>query len=90
MLEDLRSQYKTAEQALSSRRGARQATVSLQLTGVKQAILGLEQDYATAIWGLSESGLEPFAAIADLARAIKEAEQAEQQSQLPLRRPRPR
>jgi hypothetical protein len=78
-LEDLRSQYKTAEQALSSKRDARQATVSLQLTGVKQAILGLEQDYATAIRGLSESDLEPFAAIADLARAIKEAEQAEQQ-----------
>jgi chromosome segregation ATPase len=78
-LEDLRSQYKTAEHALASKRDAQQATVSLQLTGVKQTILGLEQDYATAMKGLIHYDLEPFAAIVDLVRAIKEAEQVELQ-----------
>ena len=78
-LEDLRSHYKTAERALASKRDAQQATVSLELTGVKQSILGLEQDYAIAIKGLTGSDLEPFATIADLVRAIQDAEQAELQ-----------
>src|SRR5262245_21470124 len=37
-LADLRTQYKTAEHALSSRRDAQQATVSLQLAAVKGSI----------------------------------------------------
>jgi chromosome segregation ATPase len=78
-LDDLRSQYKTAEHALASKRDARQATVWLQLTGVKESILRLEPEYAAAIRGLADSDLEPYAAVADLARAIQEAEQAEQQ-----------
>jgi chromosome segregation ATPase len=83
-LEDLRSQYKTAEHALASKRDAQQATVSLQLTGVKETILGLEQDYATAMKGLTTSDLEPFAAIADLVRAIQEADQAERRCRTAL------
>ncbi|QQO35342.1 hypothetical protein JJC00_06565 [Bradyrhizobium diazoefficiens] len=77
--DDLRTQYKTAEHALSSKRDARQATVSLQLNGVKESILKLEQDYAVASRGLTDVDLEPFVAIADLARAIRESEQSEQQ-----------
>ncbi|MDA9433695.1 hypothetical protein [Bradyrhizobium sp. CCBAU 51627] len=77
--DDLRSQYKIAENALSSKRDARQATVSLQLNAVKESIFKLEQEYATASRGLTELDLEPFVAIADLARAIKESEQNEQQ-----------
>lgn len=78
-LDDLRGQYKVAEHALSSKRDARQATVSLRLTGVKENILKLEQEYAAASRGLTESDLEPFAKIADLLRAIREAEQEAQQ-----------
>jgi hypothetical protein len=78
-LEDLRSQYKVAEYALSSKRDARQATVSLQLTAVKESIFRLEQEYTAASRGLLDCDLEPFAAIADLARAIQDAERAEQQ-----------
>jgi hypothetical protein len=42
--------------------------------------LGIEQDYATAMKGLTDFKFaEPFAAIADLLRAVQEAEQAERQ-----------
>ncbi|HEX5281031.1 MAG TPA: hypothetical protein VFW28_13210 [Micropepsaceae bacterium] len=85
-LEDLRGHYKTAEHALSSKRDARQATVSLQLTGVKQSVFRLEQEYTAARLGLADSDLGPFAAIADLARAIKEAEQVEQQGRASVAR----
>jgi hypothetical protein len=78
-LDDLRNQYKTAEHALASKRDAQQATVSLQLTGIKESLFKLEQEYTAASHGLGDSDLQPFAAIADLARAIKECEQDEQQ-----------
>ncbi|KPF96970.1 hypothetical protein IP86_14625 [Rhodopseudomonas sp. AAP120] len=77
--DDLRSQYKTAEHALASKRDAQQATVSLQLSAVKESIFKLEQEYAQASQGLEPADLEPFSAVADLARAIKEADQNEQE-----------
>jgi hypothetical protein len=77
--DDLRTQYKTAEHALSSKRDARQATVSLQLNAVKENILKLEQEYAAESQGLTDADLAPFVTIADLARAISESEQSEQQ-----------
>lgn len=77
-LEDLRSQYKTAEHALASKRDAQQATVTLQLTAVKDRIFKLDQEYTEASRGLTHADKEPFATVADLARAIKEAEQSEQ------------
>jgi hypothetical protein len=76
-LEDLRSQYKTAEHALASRRDAQQATVSLQLTAVKESVLNLTNDYAAAARDLNETDLQPYAGVADLGRAITEAETAE-------------
>ena len=86
MLEDLRSQYKTAEQALSSRRGARRATVSLQLTGVEQAVWGLEQDYATCNWGLTNPVWSLSPAIADLARRSRKPNRRNSNPEPPLRR----
>jgi hypothetical protein len=80
-VEDLRTQYKTLEHMLASKRDAQQATVSLELTRVKSSILRLEEDYTTARRDLTDANLAQFADIADLARAIGEAEQREQQSQ---------
>lgn len=77
--DDLRVHYKTAEHALSSKRDARQAAVSLQLNGVKENIFKLEQEYAAESKGLTDADLEPFVAVADLARAIEESAQDEQQ-----------
>jgi hypothetical protein len=78
-LGDLRTQYKTAEHALASKRDAQQATVSLQLAAVKESIFKLDQEYAAASRELGDSDFAPFTAVADLARAIQEAEQGEQQ-----------
>jgi chromosome segregation ATPase len=78
-LDDLRAQYRTADRALQSKRDAQQATVSLQLTAVKHTIFTLNNDYATASRELTHADLEPFEAIADLGRAIINAEEAERQ-----------
>jgi chromosome segregation ATPase len=76
--EDLRSQYRTAETALSSKRDAQQATVSGRLRDTKESVLALVNDYQAASRDLTEADLAPFAPVADLARAIKEAERNEQ------------
>lgn len=76
--EDLRSHYRTAETALSSKRDAQQATVSGRLRDTKESVLALENDHRAAFHDLTEADLAPFAAIADLARAITEAERNEQ------------
>ena len=79
-LDDLRSQYKNAERVLASKRDGQQTTISLRLETVKQALIKLTNEYALVSRGLSESDFEPFATIADLDRAIKEAEVNQQQA----------
>lgn len=73
-LDDLRDLYKSAEQALASKRDAQQAAAWLRLAAVKENVLTLGNDDSVARQGLSDADLEPFAAVADLGRASKEAE----------------
>ena len=72
--DDLRNLYKSAEQVLTSKRDGQQATVSLRLASVKESILTFVNQDRVARQGLADADLEPFSAIADLQRAIKDAE----------------
>jgi hypothetical protein len=55
--------------------------VSLELTRVKSTIFKLSEAYTGACRDVTDADMVPFAQIADLARAIAEAEQTEQQMQ---------
>ena len=76
--EDLRNQYRLADQALISKRDAQQATIQVRLQDTKEAVLKLENEYRTAYRDLTADELVAFASIADLPRAITAAEQHEQ------------
>lgn len=73
-LDDLIRQYKTAEQLLTSKRSAQSAHVAQRLTDTKEAVLKLTEEFRTARHGLSQVDLDPFSAVADLQRAIAEAD----------------
>lgn len=73
-VDDLRDLYKSAEQVLASKRDGQQAAVSLRLASVKGNILAFMEEDRTARQGLVEADLQPFVAVADLQRTIKDAE----------------
>jgi hypothetical protein len=74
ILEDLSAQYRTAEQILNSKRDAQQARVSARLGAVKTNVAQLTTAADSAYEGLVATDLQPFEAIADLERAIADAE----------------
>ncbi len=77
-LADLSQQYKDAEHMLASKRDAQGTRVSLRLTDVRRDIVTHSASYADAMLGLTAVDLEAFADIADLDRAIADAESAYQ------------
>jgi hypothetical protein len=74
ILEDLSAQYRTAEHILNSKRDAQQARVSARLDAVKTSVAQLANTAEMASEGLVAADLRPFEAIADLERAIVDAE----------------
>jgi hypothetical protein len=80
ILEDLSAQYRTAEQILNSKRDAQQARVSARLGTVKINVAQLTTAADTAYEGLVATDLQPFEAIADLERAIADAEADERRA----------
>lgn len=74
-LDDLIVLYKTAERTLQSKREAQSTNVELRLSDAKSNVLRLQPPLTEALKTLSQNDIAMFRQVADLERAITEADQ---------------